>query len=390
MKKLTLGLLAASLVFVGGCLQKVDNSKPILKVNGRIITQNMYDETFDKGIKRFTGGKEIDLESSKYNFIKLINKSSAVNDLIVRELIKAEADKRKIKVTDEEITSEINDMVEKMGGRERFDSVLAMNKLDEGTFKKETRFRLLVQKLIENIIGDEKISDEKIKEFYEENKEKHFEHEDEVRASHILISASESDIGDMVKSDNPDIGEKELNKKVREKMNEARKKALEVRKKAEKNPEKFAELAAEYSDDTSNAKKGGDLGFFPRENVMVEEFSKAAFAIKPGEISDLVKTGFGYHIIKVTDRKEAGVKPFEEVSGQIRMHLDNKKKKEAFDTLLETSRQSANIVYLEQEYNPDNIQKEIQDFTKARQDKKPGKGNPDEELKEKEQENEKT
>ncbi len=371
MKKFTIGLMVASLIFLGGCLNKSDNSKPVLKVNGRVITQNMYQDVYDQGIKRFTGGKEVDLSNPQYNFIKLINKNGTVNELIIRELIKYEADKRKITVTQEEVDSTIDEMIEKMGGKERFESILAMSKMDEPTFKKNIEFDLLKKKIVDSLVGDQEITDEEIKAFYEERKEKNFNHDEQVRASHILISASESDIKDMIKAETSDIKEEELNKKVQAKIAEANKKAQDILKKAKANPDKFAELASEYSDDTSSAKKGGDLGFFPKDNVMVEEFSKAAFATKPGKISDIVKTEFGYHIIKVTDRKEPGYTPFDEVKDKIETYLESKNKMDALKNLIETSRQLANIVYLEESYNPENIQKEIQEFNKKRQAQKP-------------------
>src|SRR5207247_8089114 len=88
-------------------------------------------------------------------------------------------------------------------------------------------------------------------------------------------------------------------------------------------PEKFADLASEKSTDTISAKKGGDLGTFS-PGRMVPEFDKVAFALQPGEISDVVKTQYGYHIIMVAERKEGEPKPFDQVKEQIRASLRNK------------------------------------------------------------------
>lgn len=79
------------------------------------------------------------------------------------------------------------------------------------------------------------------------------------------------------------------------------------------NGESFEELAKAYSEDPTNAEKGGDLGFFPRKK-MVRPFDRAAFKLKtPGELSKVVETGFGYHIIQLVEHKDAYVRPFEEI-----------------------------------------------------------------------------
>jgi peptidyl-prolyl cis-trans isomerase D len=96
-------------------------------------------------------------------------------------------------------------------------------------------------------------------------------------------------------------------------------KAEEVLKRA-KSGEDFAELAKQYSEDESNNTKGGDLDYFPR-GAMVPEFEQAAFAMKPGEISDLVKTSFGFHIIKVIDHRQATTRPLSEVRAELEDQL---------------------------------------------------------------------
>ena len=124
------------------------------------------------------------------------------------------------------------------------------------------------------------VEESKLKEEYESYKDSY----DTVTASHILISTTD------------DSG-KELSD---EKKAEAKEKAEEVLQKA-KDGEDFAKLAGEYSDDTSNSENGGELGAFTYDQ-MVEEFSEAAFALDKGEISGIVETEYGYHIIKVTDK----------------------------------------------------------------------------------------
>ena len=87
--------------------------------------------------------------------------------------------------------------------------------------------------------------------------------------------------------------------------------------------EKFADLAREKSTDSSTARKGGDLGTFG-QGRMVPEFERAAFSLHPGEVSDVVKTQYGYHIIMVSERKDGEPKPFDQVKEQIRAALRNR------------------------------------------------------------------
>ena len=124
-------------------------------------------------------------------------------------------------------------------------------------------------------------------------------YKDEVKASHILISTV-------------DDNGKELSEA---KKKEAKKKAEEVLKKA-KSGEEFSELAKEYSDDKGSAENGGDLGYFTK-GQMVQPFEEAAFSLKPGEISGIVESQYGYHIIKVYDKIDEQL-PFNDVKDEIK------------------------------------------------------------------------
>ena len=124
---------------------------------------------------------------------------------------------------------------------------------------------------------------------------KRFEIPEEVKASHILILATE---------ENAEAKASELLAEL-------------------KGGKDFAELAKARSQDPGSGAKGGDLGFFGRGR-MAKEFEEAAFQLKVGELSGLVKTQFGYHIIKVTDRKEAGKQPFEEVRNPLLQEVTQK------------------------------------------------------------------
>ena len=93
---------------------------------------------------------------------------------------------------------------------------------------------------------------------------------------------------------------------------------------------------------------------------MVPEFEKAAFALKPNSVSGIVETNFGYHIIYVTDRKEAGQEPFEKVQNDIKQYVQSEKQITLVDNLLESLKKNSTIEFVDPTYNPEAIQEDIQ------------------------------
>ena len=159
------------------------------------------------------------------------------------------------------------------------------------------------------------------KEFYGKNPQ-FFEQAEEVRASHILFRLA------------PDA--------TPEKVTETMKKAEAVVVRAKK--EDFGKLAGELSEDPGSKEHGGDLNFFPRKGMMVEPFAEAAFKLKKDEVSaEPVRSEFGYHVIKVTDRKAAGKQAFDEVKPKIIEHLSRERKRMVIDELIASMRQKAEV-----------------------------------------------
>lgn len=157
--------------------------------------------------------------------------------------------------------------------------------------KRKLKYALLD---VENVRESIKVPDADIEAFYKQNIAQ-YQTPEEVRASHILLKTE---------------GKNEA---------EVRARAEDILKRA-KAGEDFATLARQYSEDESNAGNGGDLNYFPR-GAMVPEFEEVAFRLKPGEISDLVTTPFGFHIIKVVDHRQATTRPLEEVRSEIEEQL---------------------------------------------------------------------
>ncbi len=168
--------------------------------------------------------------------------------------------------------------------------------------------RIIVDTYLKNKVeADAKISDAELKKFYDQNLDK-FKTGEQIRASHILVK-SEQEAKDIL----------------------AKLKA----------GAKFEDLAKAKSVDTSAA-KGGDLGWFGKGS-MVPAFEKAAFGLKEGEISPIVKTEFGYHIIKLTGKRPAGIRPFDEVKDQIKAALMPQIQQQVFAKLKDDLKKGAKI-----------------------------------------------
>ena len=356
-KKL-LATIALSAILFTGC--GIKSAQTIIKVNDGKITQGQFDEKFDQASQ---GGMfaqlGINIKDGKNNFLFYIIKDKVVNELIVKELLNQEIAKRGIKVSGADVDAAIKEIVDKVGSKEQLDQILKQNNVTAAQFKKDLTEEVKLKRLAQTL-GVPAITDADTKKYYNDNIAK-FKYPDKVRASHILIAVNPAEIEEVIRADkaNKDLTEEQIKAKVNEEIAAKEAKAKEVLAKVQKDPANFAQIAKENSEDTTTAVKGGELGFFAAQE-MVPEFSKAAFAMKPNTVSGLVKTQFGYHIIKVTDRMAAGQEPYEKVKNDIKAYLQNQRELQAIDNLVESLKKSANIEYVNPEYDPKEIQKAVQ------------------------------
>lgn len=223
--------------------------------------------------------------------------ADTLDSLITNKVIEMEADKQKVKVTGNEIDEELTKLQESYGGEDAFAAALEQNKVSIDRIREDIQTYLLAEKMIKPSI---KVTEEEMKTYFEENKES-FDQKEQVKASHILVEDEAT--------------------------------AKKVKKELESGKD-FAELAKEYSTDASNAAKGGDLGYFGK-GEMAKEFEEAAFGMKVGEVSAPVKTDFGYHIIKVADKKAAKTAVFEEHKEEIKESLFDQKIQTEYPNWLE-------------------------------------------------------
>lgn len=365
-KKL-LATVALSAVLFTGC--GIKSAQTIIKVNGENITQGQFDESFNKSTQ---GGMMaqlgINVKDGKNSFLYYLIKDKVVNELIVKELLNQEVEKRGIKVSGEDVDNAVKEIVDKVGSKEQLNQILKQNGITTSQFKKDLAEEVKMKKLAQELT-DSKVSDADAKKYYNENVNQ-FKYPEKVKASHILISVNPQEIEEIITSDKENAGasQEEIKKKVAAEIANRKAKAEKLLGEIKKDQSQFEKLAKENSDDTTTAVKGGDLGFFAAQD-MVPEFSKAAFSMKPNTVSNLVETQFGYHIIKVTDRMAAGQQPFEKVKNDIKGFLETQKQLEAIDKLVESLKKNATIEYVNSEYDPQNIQKSLQTEIKQSGDK---------------------
>lgn len=361
-KKL-LATLAVSVVLFSGCGLK--SGQTIIDVNGTKITRGQFQEIFDAQANNSMFSKMgITINKEKNPFMYYLIQQRVTNDLIINTLIDQELAKRGIKVTQDDVNSEIKGLMEKVGGKAQLNRILKENKISESQFKKDMEKSVKMKRLVAQL-GITPTTDAEAKKFYTTHPQQ-FKYPDRVRASHILISANPNEISEKLKKEfkYKNASDAEINAAVKEEIVKKQAKANEILAEVKKDPTKFAQIAKENSEDTVTAKRGGDLGFFGAKE-MVPEFSKAAFAMKPNTVGDkVVQSQYGFHIIMVTDRMAAGKATFEKSKANIKAYLDNQKQVDAMDKLTESLKKQAKITYVDPEFNPATVQNGIQNEVK--------------------------
>ncbi len=297
-------------------------------VNGFDITEGDIEEKIKPRLEQMAARNK-QLPPVFIERLKTRMRKDALERMIIERLMDEQVDAAQIVVTAEDV----NDFIKAMATAENL-SMEDMKALVEASgqsfeqWKQQMQFekRLAYQKLFESKFdGKVNITEEDARQYYQENQQQ-FEIPGQVRASHILIK--------------PDTSDPNVEPAAAEAA--ARAKAEDLLEQI-KNGADFAELAGANSGCPSSA-RGGDLGFFSR-GQMVPDFEETAFALEVGQVSDVVETKFGYHIIKVTDKKEAGTKAFEQVKDDLMEMLTAKKQSELAEQYIESLKAEANIVY---------------------------------------------
>ncbi len=289
---------------------------PVAIVEGDKISRADLQETFSMALAA-SGISPDDLTPDQ----RMSGYREILDELITDRLVSRKASA--VEIPDTEIDAEIERVKGQFPNEEVFQAEMARAGETESSFRTMIKTMMQQQQWMDSQIGEQiTVPEAEVQKFYEENKEE-FEHPELVRASHILIMVPE-DASDEVEAEKKKAAEAALKRVTDDK-------------------EEFAVVAAEVSEEPGAGERGGDLDFFPQDR-MVPEFADAAFAMKPGDISnEPVRTRFGWHVIQVTDRKPAGSMPLDEVKEQVTAFLEGGKRRDAVRGVIENVRSEAKV-----------------------------------------------
>ena len=246
----------------------------------------------------------------------------ALQQAIIREVLFQEAVNRKIQADDAAIEAAYNEARVRYKDDKDWAALLAGQGMDPQSYRAELRVNHTIQKLLTQVADktDAQVTEQEARAFYDTHPAL-FDTGERVRASHILVRVPQS----------AQAAQKE----------QLRKKAEGLLAKVRAGSD-FAALARQSSEDPGSAAKGGDLGVFGR-GAMVPPFDQAAFSLKPGEVSNIVETQFGFHIIKVTEKQAPQKVEFGAIKDRLKMDMAQQKRQQAQQTFLNGLRAKAKI-----------------------------------------------
>ena len=286
----------------------------IAVVNGEVITQKDLDKELSMAQQQYA-----DKEQPSDEKLAEI-KNNLYESLISRKVLYQESQKKEIKMDDAAIDERLAKIKAQFPKEDDFKMMLDKMNITEDLLKVQLREGMAIQKLVDQeIVNTIEISDQDTKDYYDGHQDL-FKQPEQIQASHILIKV-DAGAEESVKAD-------------------ALKKIEEIQKELKEGGD-FAALATEHSECPSSA-NGGDLGYFGR-GQMVKPFENAAFSLKKGEISDIVETRFGYHLIRSGDRTPETTNAYADVKDRLAEYLKRMKADTEAQKYVEGLKEAATI-----------------------------------------------
>jgi peptidyl-prolyl cis-trans isomerase C len=267
----------------------------VIRISGEPITESQVVAE----ISEFSRKKQLPADNPQERNVNLFK--GALENITIKALLKNEALRQNLAADKEKVEQQWQQILKGFSSQADFQKALSTQNLTEAQLRNSIEESMKIQLLLEQTAkGVPLATDADVQKFYDENP-KNFSRQEQVHAAHILLLVD--------KNSTP------------EQKAEKKKKLEDIRAEIESKSITFADAAVKYSQDSGNAKKGGDLGFFTR-GQMVKPFEEAAFGAEPESLSQVVETEFGYHLIRVIEKKPAGTIPLAEAKTDIKRFLD--------------------------------------------------------------------
>ncbi|MFZ1948157.1 MAG: peptidylprolyl isomerase [bacterium] len=290
----------------------------VAKVDGKAITEDMV----GKETRRVTAAMSAQMDPQQIASMGGAMRKQAIENMISRILLEQAANKEGVTVAREQVTARMDEIKKSFPSEQAFTDRIATMGMTPVELEQEIETGMRFEALLAKHAGEAKPpTDDQIKAFYDENRTQ-FQQPERVRASHILVTVAKEDT-DAQKA---------------EKRAKAEQILADLKGGAD-----FAKTATEKSDCPSK-QQGGDLGYFGK-GQMVPPFEAAAFSLKVGQLSDIVQTDFGYHIIKVAEHQAAHDVPLDEAKPRIVSYLEGQQRDAGAGTYIQSLRASAKIEY---------------------------------------------
>jgi parvulin-like peptidyl-prolyl isomerase len=320
MKKVIVGVallvfvLPALLAACGGDEIKVP-AGAIAAVGSGVVTQEQFDQIWAQAEAQYKSqeGSPPFPEAGTAQYKQL--KASIVNYLVQNQVIADKAAEMKVTVTDKAFQERMKQIIQQVGGQKKLDKLLKEQNVTQPQLEQQLKAQMLQDAVQKKVYADIKVSDADVKKYFENPaNEAQFNVPESIDARHVLVKTkAEADkVRALLEADNTDAN--------------------------------WKKVAAEYSTDTGSKSNGGSLGNFPKGR-MVKPFEEAAFALKINEISQPVKSQFGYHVIEVTKKTEGTTQTLEQAKTTIEQQLKYQKQSTAWEDWLKGAMAAVGIAY---------------------------------------------
>jgi parvulin-like peptidyl-prolyl isomerase len=335
-----------------------------MTINGTVITKNEYDKACEQTAKQMGVGDNPQMANN--SIFKEIIKQQALQQLIALSVIDQAVKKNNIQVLPQELEAKRQEIIKQVGGVSALQAIFKQNNMSEEDFNYQLKQMKQLEKLVDKLgLVKGAIASSEVASFYKSH-EIEFDLPLQIASSHILIKAIPAKIRADIQAKNKSITPQELEKQVQAEIDAKKKKAEDLLAEIKKAPAKFGALAERYSEDTMTQVKKGEVGFM-QQRTSDPGYWKALEKGKSGELfPELVKSAYGFHIVKVGEVKPAQKKNLSQATPEIITLLEGQRRQQAIGTWLDAQIEllkKQNKLVIADDYkpsSPEEMQKQMQ------------------------------